>query len=111
MIDAERTERRLSDIRAALLDAAELAARGEDAYRSDPALPLAFEALVNRVGDLSKRLIHADPDRFGDPDWRLAARTRDFVAHHYDRIDHNLLWRTVTVSFPRLLALADAARR
>ncbi len=50
----------------------------------------------------------ADPDRFGDPIWSQAARTRDFVAHHYQRIDLGSLWLTVSVSLPALADRLDA---
>ena len=98
----QRTTRWLTDLEAALDSAALLVSRGESAFRSDPALPLAFEALSNRVGDLSKRLTAADPERFSAPIWSQAARNRDFVVHHYGRIDIDALWVTVTVSFPEL---------
>ncbi|MES2865689.1 HepT-like ribonuclease domain-containing protein [Microbacterium sp. KRD172] len=105
MNDGERIERWLRELAATLQAAAGLAARGEDAFRNDPALPLAFEALSNRVGDLSKRLTRADPDRFSNSAWRAAARHRDFVVHHYGALDHDLLWSTVVDSFPRLAEL------
>lgn len=98
----DRVERWLSDLDAVLVTAAELARRGEIEYRKDPALSLAFEALSNRVGELSKRLTAADPARFSAQIWGQAARNRDFVVHHYDRIDVKALWVTVTVSFPLL---------
>lgn len=103
----DRVARLLDALDETLARAASLAGRGLDAYRADPALPLAFEALSNRVGDLAKRLGEADPPRFRDGIWRNASRNRDFVVHHYDRVDADLLWRTVTVSFP---LLADAVR-
>ncbi|MDX2375212.1 hypothetical protein M4I32_00140 [Microbacterium sp. LRZ72] len=102
MRDDERVERWLEDLAGTLRRAADLAERGRDSYLADPALPLAFEALSNRVGDLAKRLRTADPERFADPIWAQAARNRDFVVHHYDRMDADLLWRTVTISFVRL---------
>lgn len=105
MTPDERTARWLDDLDAALAQAEELVARGRDAASADPAIPLAFEALVNRVGDLAKRLLIADPARFADPSWRAVARTRDFVVHHYDRIDLDLLWQTVSIGFPRLREL------
>lgn len=103
----ERIPRWLDDLDATLETASALVARGRDAFDSDPAVALAFEALSNRVGDLAKRLLSAAPDRFGDPIWRQAARQRDFVVSHYDRVDADLLWRTVSESFQ---SLADAVR-
>jgi uncharacterized protein with HEPN domain len=43
------------------------------------------------------------------PIWAQAARSRDVVVHHYDRIDRDALWMTVTRSFPQLRAAAAAA--
>lgn len=89
------------------LDAAhDLAARGRASYDTDPAVPLAFEALTNRVGDLCKQLITADPVRFSAEVWVLAARNRDYVVHHDHRVDRDVLWVTVTRDFPALAALA-----
>lgn len=92
----------MADLDSTLTSASEIVLRGKRAFDSDPALPLAFEALSNRVGDLSKRLIGADPHRFSDRIWSQAARNRDFFVHHYDRIDRQALWVTVSVSFPEL---------
>lgn len=102
MRDEDRVERWIAGLISTLDQAAELVARGEEEYRRDPALPLAFEALSNRVGELAKRLVAAAPERFASAVFRQAARNRDFVAHHYDRIDHAILWRTVRDGFPLL---------
>jgi uncharacterized protein with HEPN domain len=106
--DAERIARWLADLDQTLLLAAKLVSRGRSAFDTDPAIPLAFEALSNRVGDLAKKLVAADPARFSDSAWSNAARTRDFVVHHYHRIDRDLLWTTVSVSYPELARLAKA---
>lgn len=102
MKNADRIERWLDDLETTLSAAADLVARGRSAFDADAALPLAFEALSNRVGDLAKRLTAADPARFADQIWSVAARNRDFVVHHYDRIDTPALWLTVSRSFPQL---------
>lgn len=99
------TERWMLELRRTLTTAAELTQRGRAAYDADPALRLAFEALSTRVGDLAKRLVALDPARFGDPLWSAAARNRDVVAHYYHRLDHDLLWNTVTRDFPELRRL------
>ena len=103
----DQVDRWAAELRATLATAASLVARGRESYDADPALRLAFEALSTRVGDLAKRLVELDPDRFDDAIWSAAARNRDAVAHHYHRIDYDLLWRTVEHDFPRLGALLD----
>lgn len=100
-------ERWMTELRSTLDTAAQLAARGRAAYDDDPALRLAFEALSNRVGDLAKRLVALDPERFSAPIWSAAARNRDIVAHHYHRIDTELLWQTVAHDFVALRELLD----
>jgi uncharacterized protein with HEPN domain len=107
---ADRVDRWLDDLAATLDAAADLVERGHDAFEQDRAIPLAFEALANRVGDLAKRLVAADPARFDHPIWSQAARNRDFVVHHYDRIDAEALWVTVSSSFPQLHAMVDDLR-
>lgn len=104
----DRRERWLEDLAATLELAAQLADRGKQVYQDDVAIRLAFEAVSNRVGDLCKRLMAASPSQFTDPIWSTAARHRDFIVHHYDRIDYESLWATVTEDFPRL---ADAVSR
>ncbi|HEY5877470.1 MAG TPA: HepT-like ribonuclease domain-containing protein [Nakamurella sp.] len=110
MTETERIDRWLADLLATLDVAAELAERGRDDFDSDLALPLAFEALSNRAGEFAKRLIAAEPSRFTEPVWAQAARNRDFVVHHYDRIDRDALWQTVTQSFPQLRTAAARHR-
>ncbi|MGL3148962.1 HepT-like ribonuclease domain-containing protein [Microbacterium sp. A82] len=111
MNEADRTQRWLDELRSTLDTAADLVERGHDAYDKDLAVPLAFEALSNRIGDLAKRLVVADSERFSALIWRQAARHRDYVVHHYDRLDGELLWRTVTESFPELAALVRAEQQ
>ena len=106
----ERIDRWLDDLLASLDTAALLVERERAAFDADPAIALAFEALSNRVGEIAKRLTSADAGRFSSPVWAQAARNRDFVVHHYDRIDRDALWMTVTRSFPELRAAAVAAR-
>ena len=65
-------------------------------------MQLAFEAIVMRVGDLSKRLIASDPDTFSGECWLRASRARDFTAHHYHRVDLAVLYETVAKSFTEL---------
>ena len=102
-----QVERWVTELGATLDTADDLVARGRNAYDTDPALRLAFEALSSRVGDLAKRLVALDPDRFSAPLWSAAARNRAVVAHHYHRIDHDLLWQTVSRDFALLRALLD----
>jgi uncharacterized protein with HEPN domain len=108
--DVDRVERWLDDLSASLTSAADLVGRGREAFDADPALPLAFEVLCNRAGELAKRLVATDPVRFHDAVWAQAARNRDFGVHHCDRLDAQSMWSTVSTSFPLLQRQIDLAR-
>ncbi|WP_353807693.1 HepT-like ribonuclease domain-containing protein [Agromyces sp. SYSU T00194] len=110
MNESDRVDRWLDDLETTLATTHDLVARGRHAFDTDPALPLAFEALSNRVGDLAKRLTSADPARFDDPVWSQAARNRDYVVHHYDRVDAAVLWTTVSRHVPEMTAVVAQLR-
>lgn len=110
MTRPERVPKLLEELATNLESAAPLVARGRAAFDDDPAIPLAFEALSNRIGDLCKQLLAADPERFAEETWTLAARNRDLVVHHYQRIVPDRLWTTVSAHFPQLLVLVNAQR-
>ena len=105
MIPSERVEALIADLKDLLDHAALLTKRGREAFDSDVALPLAFEAMCNRVGDIAKKLMLEDPQRFSDAAWKDAAKNRDFVVHQYHRIDPDILWLTAVKSFPHLREL------
>ena len=102
MTSDRRAEALETDLEALLKRAAVLASRGRSAFDADDAMALAFEAICNRVGDIAKKLMAADPGRYSSALWSSAARNRDFVVHQYHRIDLDVLWNTVTESLPRL---------
>ncbi len=100
----------LVDLEQTLQSAEELVSRGRPHFDSDPAMPLAFEALSNRVGEVAKLLTQLAPHRFSEPMWSLAAKNRDKIVHHYNTIDKDVLWSTVAISFPQLRELANSKR-
>lgn len=110
MTPQARIDSALEELDASLTTAAELAARGRAVFDSDPAMPLAFEALSNRIGEMAKLLISLDADRFSDSIWRSAARNRDFVVHHYNKLDREVLWNSVIEGFPELHRLVKKHR-
>ena len=87
--------------------ASEVTSAGREEFLASPALQLAGEALVMRVGDLAKKLLSSEPGLEEDAVWKSAARTRDFVTHHYHRVDRDVLWETVTASFSELRQKAN----
>ena len=110
MTPDDRSEGLLEDLERTLATAEGLVTRGRSAFDDDVAIRLAFEALSNRVGEVTKQLVLLDPGRFFEPDWSFASRHRDKIVHHYDSISLDMLWSTATISFPRLRALTRQKR-
>jgi uncharacterized protein with HEPN domain len=97
-----------------LRDAAEQAldfvvGRARPDLDSDPMLSLALTKLVEIIGEAAKQVSSETRARFPGVPWSDAARTRDRLIHHYFDIDLDVLWQTVTVDLPQLLAALDSA--
>lgn len=95
-----RTRKPLQDIIEAADHAAALVARGRPAYDEDVMLRFAGEAIASRIGEAVARL---DPRLTADhPEipFRLAKRMRNFMSHHYDRVDPEVVWATLESDMP-----------
>lgn len=81
--------------------------RSREDLDHDDMLVLALTKLVEIVGEAAKHVRAETRDRFPGVPWADAARTRDRLTHHYFDIDLDVLWRTVTVDLPDLLAALE----
>jgi len=102
MLSNPKSQRWVSLLEENLDTANTLFACSREEFLNDQSLQLAGEALIMRVGDLAKQLHGIEPALWENSVWQSAARARDFVAHHYHRVDVELLWETLSISFPEL---------
>jgi uncharacterized protein with HEPN domain len=65
---------------------------------------LAFERVMEVIGEAVKRLPPELTARYPAVQWRLVAGMRDRVSHGYDAIDYATLWDIVRDDVPTLLA-------
>ena len=65
---------------------------------------LAFERVMEILGEAVKRLPPDLCQRYPAVPWKLIAGMRDRVSHGYDAIDYATLWDTERDDLPRLLA-------
>jgi uncharacterized protein with HEPN domain len=100
---------RLDDIRDACAEIAELVARGRAQFDGDRAVQLAIERLLEIVGEASNALAPATRERFPGVDWSGVTRLRVVLAHHYHRIDPELVWTMATDEIPALLSEARSS--
>lgn len=59
---------------------------------------------LQHIGETIKKLINEFPDYFKeqDIDWDSIVRFRDFISHHYDQLQHDILFSICTDHIPPL---------
>ena len=80
-----------------------VSSRTREDYDSDEMLRAAVERKVEIIGEacrgLSKHLRADHPEI----EWQKICSTRNILAHKYDRIDSNVMWRIATIHAPELI--------
>ena len=101
-----RVERRLGDLAEFVREAAYLTSKGRQAYLADSMegalLRNAGERILIKVATVAEKLPQGFKDRYPDVDWQGINRMRNLVAHHYDRVSHDLVWAALSVRIPEL---------
>ncbi|MBW3068172.1 MULTISPECIES: HepT-like ribonuclease domain-containing protein [unclassified Actinomyces] len=104
---ADRTERRLADLRRFGDEAAFIVSHGFDAYAADSMegalLRNAGERVLIKVATVVEKLPREYKEQFPDVDWVGIMRMRNLVAHHYDKVNDDLMFRALEVRIPGLL--------
>lgn len=95
-------EERIADIVEACDELAVLVAPGKEKFDADRTLQLAIERLLEIIGEASNALADETRARLGDVDWPGITRLRIVLAHHYHRVDHDLVWAMATTEVPEL---------
>lgn len=95
-------EERIVDIIEACDELAALVDRGKEHFDHDRATQLAVERLLEMIGEASNALEDGTRSRFPDVDWRGITRLRIVLAHHYHRVDQELVWEMATTEVPEL---------
>lgn len=68
---------------------------------------LAFERIMEVLGEAVKRLPADLRARYPAVPWKLVIGMRDRVSHGYDAVDYQTLWDTVHQDFPTLVATVE----
>ncbi|WP_297745949.1 DUF86 domain-containing protein [uncultured Tessaracoccus sp.] len=115
--DDPRVQLWLDDLSGFIADAAYLVTLGRDAYLADTPqgrlLRNAGERLLIKVATVVERLPDEFKNEYPDIAWRQIGRMRNLVAHHYDKVNHDLMFVTLQREIPDLgakLALPDSPR-
>lgn len=84
--------------------AAELVARGKQAYDADVQLRLAGEAIVHKLGESVTRLPASIVEAQPEIPFRGMKAMRNLIAHEYDHTDPEIVWQTLSVDLPLVAA-------
>ena len=74
----------------------------EEDYHVNPMLQDALVRNIEVVGEAVKNLSTEITDAHANIAWRQIARMRDKIAHHYFRINLDVVWKTATDDLPTL---------
>ena len=103
--DPKVTLRQLTDY---ALRAQELCAQNDlPAILTDWQKRMAFERVMEIIGEAVKRLPSDLCQRYPAVSWKLIAGMRDRVSHGYDALDYGTLWDTVRDDVPPLLVTVE----
>jgi uncharacterized protein with HEPN domain len=110
-VTEDRLRRRLDDLARFGAEAAYLADKGREAYLANTMegamLRNAGERILIKTATVAEKL----PDEFKAQhpgvDWPGINRMRNLVAHHYDKVNDDLLWQALTVRVPNLVRELD----
>ncbi len=72
---------------------------------------LAFERVIEVLGEAVKRLPDELRQQYPAVPWKLVAGMRDRVSHGYDAVDYQTLWDAVQEDLPVLLATVEEMLR
>ena len=79
-----------------------------DGLRKDVRTMLALERAIEIVGEAAKSVSAVTKEQLTQLPWRDMARTQDFFAHHYFKIDVEVLWRITEENLPELIEVLES---
>lgn len=96
-------------LRAAELAVALVEETGKAEYLKDRKTQLATERAVEIVGEAARRVSEAARQQVPGVAWGAIVATRHILAHEYDDVDPEELWRILTVHAPKLILVLRPA--
>lgn len=101
-----KLHRLLADLTTFIDEATYLTAKGRDAYLATDAegrlLRNAGERILIKIATVAEKLPDDYKNTHPQAEWHGLKRMRDLAAHHYDRVNDELMWQALAVRIPRL---------
>lgn len=80
-----------------------------DVFCANRILCLAVEKLFINLGEAAYRMGDEGPQRWPGIAWRQVIGLRNILAHGYEQVAHEILWRTITDDLPALQQALEQA--
>jgi uncharacterized protein with HEPN domain len=74
-----------------------------DDYEREEILRDAVERKIEIIGEAARRLKKTFRDQHPQVPWRIIMATRHILAHDYDEVDNDIVWRIVNDHIPPLI--------
>lgn len=71
--------------------------------QGDELLRHAVERVIEIIGEAARRMSPGFREEHPEIPWRAIMATRHILAHDYDEVDHDIVWRIVTDHVPVLI--------
>jgi uncharacterized protein with HEPN domain len=80
-----------------------VAGKSREDYERGEMLRHAVERNIEVIGEGARRLTDAFRDQHPQVPWRAIMATRHILAHEYDEIDNDIVWRIISEHVPELI--------
>lgn len=110
----DRVAHRLEDLARIGAEAAYLVGKGNSAYVEDSMdgalLRDAGVRILIKIATVVEKLPESYRSAHPDIDWIGIQRMRNLVAHHYDKVNDDLMWQALSTRIPDLLTRLNLNR-
>lgn len=80
-----------------------LSGKTREDYEGEPMLRHAVERNLEIIGEAARRLTQQFIAEHPQVPWRAVMATRHILAHEYDEVDNEIVWRIAQVHVPELI--------
>ncbi|MGB7159142.1 MAG: HepT-like ribonuclease domain-containing protein [Tepidisphaeraceae bacterium] len=80
-----------------------VAGKSRDDYEKQKLLRHAVERNIEIIGEAARRLPAEFREQHPEIRWRVIMATRHILAHDYDAVDNDIVWRILTDHLPPLI--------
>lgn len=74
-----------------------------EAYLEDTRRRMAVERVISIIGEAARKVSPEARAQLPGIEWGAIVATRHIIVHQYDEVDHEKIWRIVTIHLPALI--------